>query len=61
MKIKQIMSEEDVCKELGVTREQLDVFRQKRRLPFLAVDSVRRVYLKEDVLSWLLSKRLVLS
>ena len=58
--IESILSEEEVKKQFGFSREILAHLRKYERLPFLRVNRVRLYYLEEDLVKWFKSRRVIL-
>ena len=55
--IQNLLTENELCELLGVKRETISVYRNEQGLPFLKVSNTRRLYLEEDVIEWLLARR----
>ena len=59
--LENIIPEEELEKLLGVKKEALGVLRRDKGLPFLKISTRCRVYLENDVVEWLISRRIVLN
>jgi len=52
-KVKEILSEEELLRILGVSKATLDKLRNKKDFPYVSLTRTNRVYLAEDVHFWL--------
>jgi len=59
--INDILTEKEVLGLFGIDRTALDRLRQKEKLPFCKVTHRNRIYLVQDVLDFLETKRMVLN
>lgn len=59
-RIKGVWTEEEVLAYLAISKDKLDMLRQKKELPYLSLDTVTRFYLEEDVRDWLVNRRVIL-
>lgn len=59
-KLADLLSEESVLEILGCKKEALSTYRRELQLPFLQVTTRKRLYLEDDLVTWLLGRRKVL-
>ena len=59
--LQNILTEEEVLKLTGLTKNQLADCRNKKQMPFLRINQNCRLYLERDVVSWLKGLRTVLN
>ena len=57
-KVKEILSEEELLRILGVSKATLDKLRNKKDFPYVSLTRTNRVYLAEDVHFWLERNRI---
>ncbi len=48
-KVKEILSEEELLRILGISKATLDKLRNKKAFPYVSLTRTNRVYLAEDV------------
>lgn len=58
--LKEILSEEYVSNLLGVKKQVLARWRREKQLPFCQVSQNYKFYLKEDIIKFVKSKRMIL-
>ena len=54
---KNVITEETLCQLLGLKKDQLDRLRQYEGLPFVRINHTKRVFLEQDVMEWLMTRR----
>ena len=54
---KNVITEETLCQLLVLKKAQLDRLRQYEGLPFIRINHAKRVYLEQDVMEWLMTRR----
>lgn len=59
--LQNILTESEVLKLTGLKKLQLTEARNKKRLPFLKINTTCRLYLESDVVAWLKTCRVVLN
>ncbi len=59
--LQNVLTEKEVIELLGLTKNQLSVLRTNGQLPFLKVNRNARLYLENDLVNWLKSKRTILN
>ena len=57
---KNVITEEMLSELLGLNKDQLNRLRQYQGLPFIRINHARRVYLEQDVMEWLMGRRVSL-
>ena len=55
--LQDLITEDDLQELLGISRQALGRLRNEEGLPFLRVNQNNRVYLVDDVMEWLVSRR----
>ena len=55
-----ILTEKELIELLGIKKSALSEFRHKHKLPFCSISRTNRIYLVQDVLNFIESKRIVL-
>ena len=55
-----VLTEKEVCEFLGIKKSQLDVLRHQG-LPFIKLNTRRRLYFESDLMNLFNSKRVVLN
>ena len=55
--LQDLITEDDLQELLGIGRQALGRLRNEEGLPFLRVNQNNRVYLVDDVMEWLVSRR----
>ena len=58
--LNQILTEQELLELLGVKKSSLSDLRIKQKLPFCQLSRTNRVYLSEDVVEFIKSKRIIL-
>ena len=56
-----ILTEEEVINFLGVTKDQLSVLRNTKRLPFVKVNTRIRLYFEHDLIEFFKENRIILN
>ena len=56
-----ILTEKEVLDLLGIKRSTLDKFRYKEELPFCKISHTNRIYLVQDVLDFVVKKRMTIN
>lgn len=54
---KNVITEETLCQLLGLKKDQLDRLRHYEGLPFVRINHTKRVFLEQDVMEWLMTRR----
>ena len=54
---KNVITEETLSELLGLKKEQLNRLRQYEGLPFIRINHAMRLYLEQDVMEWLMTRR----
>jgi len=55
-----VITEETLSDLLGLKKDQLNRLRQYEGLPFIRINHAKRVYLEQDVMEWLMGRRVSL-
>ena len=59
--IDDILTEQELLDLLGIKRAALDELRYNHQLPFCKINNTNRIYLVNDVLNFISSRRIVLN
>ena len=59
--IEKILTEKELIELLGIKRSGLDDLRYKKQLPFCKISNTNRIYLVQDVIEFIESRRIVLN
>ena len=58
--LSEILTEKEVIELLGIKKTGLDRLRREKQFPFCKLTTLNRVYLVNDILDYIESKRMVL-
>jgi len=59
--LQNVLTEEELKKLLGLTKNQLAELRTNGQMPFLKINRTSRLYLESDLMTWLRGRKVVLN
>ena len=57
LKLENFLTEKETQEFFGIRKEQLGNLRRKEGLPYLRINTTKRLYFESDLIEWLLSRR----
>ena len=58
--LQNVLTEQDLCELLGMTKEQIGSLRREKHLPFIKLTERSRLYFEQDVIEFFRKQRVVL-